>query len=249
MDKAKTKQAQTKELEQRLTSQTKTIREYLKSDLRYNTDFLPRPFFVEITGTPDAGKSTMIEKVDDALRKLGLRVYTPNEGAREIRYIPRTTPLYNLRTGLYALEKLIDLSHSHLYDIVIFERCIFDAYCWMEYWYRKNMLNATMRNHYQSFFLHCLHSQLIDVACIVTCDVSVAIKRNLENAALDIFGETSNPQSVEKLVNIFTESYINLSPRYPQLRHFDTTHIDQKAMVTIATTHILEMLEQKTKLK
>src|SRR3989338_10083226 len=104
---------------------------YIDIETRRNHNVLPRPFFIEITGTPSAGKTTTIKELDKFFRRMGFRVLCPQEGAEVIRHIERTTPLYNIRTGLYALQILIDLSHGHQYDIVIFDRCIFYSFCWM----------------------------------------------------------------------------------------------------------------------
>ena len=91
------------------------ILSYLKSHLRYDNGFLPRPFMIELTGSPSAGKTTIIKSLDDFLRDQGLRVLRPQEGAEVIRHIPRTTPIYNIATGLYALNKLVEESYCHKY--------------------------------------------------------------------------------------------------------------------------------------
>ena len=118
---------ETREYKEKLFEEkARTILNYLRSQIRYDQKVIPRPFFIEITGSPDAGKSTTTEELDNALRKEGLRVWCPQEGAEVIRHIDRKTPLYNLRTGLYALNILIDESVSHRYDIVVFNRCAFD---------------------------------------------------------------------------------------------------------------------------
>lgn len=142
----------------------KKILEYLKSDLRYDEQFLPRPFFLEFTGSPSSGKTTTITELDKFLRRHGFRVLRPQEGAEVIRHIPRTTPLYNIRTGLYALNKLIDESYGHLYDVIIFDRCVFDAYCWMMYWEEKNKLTKEEKELAQSFFLSRFWMEKIDIA-------------------------------------------------------------------------------------
>ncbi|MBU1178961.1 hypothetical protein KKB69_01300 [Patescibacteria group bacterium] len=87
-----------------------------------------RPFFIEITGSPSSGKTTMISILDPFFRRQGFRVYTPQEGAEVIRHIPRTSHLYNVRTGLYALATLIDASVNDNYDLVIFDRCPYDTF-------------------------------------------------------------------------------------------------------------------------
>src|SRR3989344_1035355 len=94
------------------------ILKYLKYNIRYG-DFIPRPFFLEFTGSPSSGKTTTITELDKFLRRQGFRVWRPQEGAEVIRHIERTTPIYNIRTGLYALSILLDESFAHKYDVII----------------------------------------------------------------------------------------------------------------------------------
>ena len=68
------------------------ILEHLKSKLRYDIEFLPRPFMIELTGSPSSGKTTTITEMYNFLRPLGFKVWRPQEGAEWIQHIPRTTP-------------------------------------------------------------------------------------------------------------------------------------------------------------
>lgn len=116
------------------------VLQYLNVDHRYGEVYLPRPFFVEFTGSPDSGKTTTIDELYKFFKTLKFRVLRPQEGAEVIQHIPRTTPEYNIRTADYARTQLMDLSRGHLYDLVLFDRCVFDAYCWMMYWEAKGQL-------------------------------------------------------------------------------------------------------------
>src|SRR3989344_1653613 len=84
------------------------ILKYLKVNHRYGESFLTRPFFVEFTGSPDSGKSTAINNLYHSFKDLGFRVFKPLEGAEAIQHIPRSTPLYNIRTAMYAIAQLVD---------------------------------------------------------------------------------------------------------------------------------------------
>lgn len=220
------------------------IRSYLKVPKRYN-GYLPRPFFVEITGSPSAGKTTTITELDKFLRRYDFRVLRPQEGAEVIRHIERTTPLYNIRTGLYALQMLIDLSHGNLYDVVIFDRCMFDTYAWMMYWRDKGQLSEEEERIIQTFFLSKFWMQNIDAAYFMICDPKVAMERELRVALTDKLGETTNPQSIEKLVGRYKKAYTDLSPKYTQLRLFDTTALKEDVMIETVAMNILEALEKK----
>lgn len=225
----------------------KTILEYLKSDKRYDEKFLPRPFFLEFTGSPSAGKTTTIIELDKFLRRQGFRVIHPQEGAEVIRHIPRTTPLYNVRTALYALTILLDESFGHKYDIVILDRGIFDPYCWMMYWQEKNKLPEEEARLIQSFFLSRLWLDRIDAAFFMVCDAKVAMERELRIALTDKLGETTNPKSIETLAERYKTAYKVLKPNCPQLYLEDTTHWNELEMVENIASKVLDVLEEKAK--
>lgn len=223
------------------------ILKYLKSNLRYDEKFLPRPFFIEFTGSPASGKTTTITELDKGFRRHGFRVWRPQEGAEVIRHIPRTTPIYNIRTGLYALEILIDESFGHLYDLVLFDRCIFDAYCWMMYWLEKEKINDKEKNQIQSFYLSRFWADKIDAAFFMICDPKISMERELRIAVSEKLGETSNPKTIATLVNRYKEAYNLLSPQHKQIHLIDTSGLDELAMVDMMAEKTLEILEQKTK--
>jgi len=227
--------------------QAQQILTYLKSHLRYDESFLPRPFFLEFTGSPSAGKTTTITELDKFLRRQGFRVLRPQEGAEVIRHIPRTTPLYNIRTGLYALSKLIDESYGHLYDVVIFDRCIFDVYSWMIYWEEKAKLSQEEKALIQQFFLSRFWTDKIDAAYFMICDSKEAARRELRIALSQKLGETTNSKTVETLVARYRSAYEILSPEYKQLRLMDTTRIDEQVMVETIAREILNIFEKKAK--
>ncbi|KKT59198.1 hypothetical protein A3G55_01240 [Candidatus Giovannonibacteria bacterium RIFCSPLOWO2_12_FULL_44_25] len=223
------------------------ILKYLKSPARYDEKFLPRPFFLEFTGSPSAGKTTTITELDKFFRRQGFRVLRPQEGAEVIRHIERTTPLYNIRTGLYALELLVDISAGHTYDLVIFDRCIFDVYCWMIYWAEKGKLSRQEKETIQLFFLSKFWVDKIDAAYFMICDPKVAMERELRIALSQKLGETTNPKTVRTLVVRYKSAYKILSPKNQQLQLINTTRLTETEMVETIATNILDILEQKSK--
>ena len=226
-----------------------SIRSYLKTKVRYHNEFLPRPFFIEITGTPDAGKSTTIDKLYDALRREGFRVLCPQEGAQIVQDIPRTTPLYNLATGLYALDMVIHQSAAHNYDIVVFDRCIFDAYVWMEYWSEKGELDFMEKETYQNFFLSRFWTDKIDLVYFMVCDAETAVKRDMAVSFNKKLGESTNPESIRAKLELYRRVYERIAPLYPQLKFIDTTHIDRQEMIDKIIAKILDTLVKKAQKK
>ncbi len=222
------------------------ILSYLKKNIRQDTNYIPRPFFIEFFGSPSSGKTTTITEIDKFLRRHGFRVWRPQEGAEVIRHIERDTPLYNIRTAIYALTNLIDESIGHKYDVVIFDRCIFDAYCWMTYWAEKKLLDGAEMVMFQNFFTSRIWVDKIDIAYLMICDPKIAMEREMRIALSKKTGETTNPETIKKLIHRCQNAYDSLSPNNPQLRIFDTSGYSEHEMVQLIAKDILLTLEKKT---
>lgn len=232
-------------LDSKIQKSIDNLKKYLRHDVRYDTSLLPRPFIIEFFGIPDAGKTTIITGCDNFLRRLGFRVYKPQEGAEFIRHISRDTPLYNERTALYAINILVDQMSGHQFDFVLFDRCCFDGYFWMEYWFQKDKLSYLEKRVIQKHFLSERWVNGIDLCYFVTCDSSVSSDRDKELNFAEIFGPTTNPKSVAFLENVGKRVFEELSPRYPQMKILDTTNINKRDMVQKIAEDILLSLEKK----
>lgn len=221
------------------------IKSYLKVSIRYSRDFLPRPFIVEIAGSPAAGKSRLITELDGFLRREGLRVYCPQEGAQAIRHIERTSPVYNIRTALYALTLLLDLSSGNQFDIVIFDRCIFDGFVWMMYHEKDGKLKPEEAAVLQAFFLSDFWSNFVDVAYFVICETEEAMRRRMRFSLTQKTTSGSNPKAIEALINLYKTAYGILSVKHKQLFLMETTHMSEAGMVTKVTFNILDIFNRK----
>jgi thymidylate kinase len=208
---------------------------HLKTDIRYDPKFLPPPLFFEYTGSPSSGKSTVIKKIDDFLRGEGFRVFMPQEGAEVIRHVSRSTPLYNIRTGIHALAQLIDIAQGHQYDVVIFDRCIFDVDNWMAYWEDKNLLTPNDRIMIQEFFRFYLWANEITAAYILTCEPEVALKRERRVTTRKNEGTYTNHATIAQLVGRYKLMHERLSPTFSQLELIDTTPYSAQQLVDLMT--------------
>lgn len=215
------------------------IKEYLRYPKRHDKNFLPRPFFIEITGTPSSGKTTAITELNKFFKRKGLRVISLQEGAEFIRHVPRDTPLYNLRTAIYALNLLIDLSHGHLYDVVIFDRALFDGFVWMMYWEEKGKLTKEEKELYQEFFKFRLWIKEIDSAFFITCKPEEAMRREMRLALTNEEGEYTNPKTIATLISRYDKAYEALKENHPQLCAIDSTNLNEKDLVNAVMEKVL----------
>jgi hypothetical protein len=223
----------------------KRILQHLRTDIRYDHEVIPPPFFFEFTGSPSAGKSTTIDEMYKFLRRLGFRTYKPQEGAEVIQHIPRTTPVYNVRTTLYAQSLLLDQVHQHTYDIVLLDRGMFDSVVWMMYWRDKDKLSIKDQRLIQDFFLMPFWTSKISAAYFMVCEAAQAIQREQRIALSERLGETTNPETVIRLVQFYRNAYRDLKPAHPQLEMIDTTALSEQEMVEIVGTKILATMESR----
>jgi len=219
------------------------IMAYLKSDFRYSPA-IPRPFIFELNGPPHSGKTTAIVELDKFLRRHGFRVLRPQESGEAIRHINRSAPVYNIRTGLYTLAHLLDHIHNHNYDIVIYDRGIFDSYCWMLYWAEKNKINQKQLDTIRDFFLMNFWSNEIDRAYFLVCDPQKSRKRE-SNTSISEKLDTTNVETVK----LYRKAYKKLSRKFPQLKLIDTGNLNKKEVAETVALDILNVMEKRAKKK
>ena len=178
------------------------------------------------------------------MRRQGFRVFRPPEAGEAIRHIARTSPVYNIRSGLYTLTQLLDNIHQHNYDVVIFERGIFDAYCWMQFWADKKQLTPAARKITQDFLLLDYWSKAIDRVYFLTCDPQQALERELRHSL-----SKQLPADNLKTVKLYQHGYTKLAKRFSQLKLIDTTKRSSQAVTELSAGDILALMATKTKPK
>lgn len=214
----------------------------LRLDLRRNMQPPSRPFTVEFDGMPSSGKTTIIRALDKYFRHNGWRVFPPPEGAQVIRHIPRASlAQYNIRTALYSIQKIMDVSYTHMYDILLLDRGIFDASCWVEYLHQRGLLTDSEKNALNLFYLLPCFTQKIDCALVVVCNPDAAFERVKAMQISDDMGFT-NPRSLKSLYEQSCELYGQYRHAYPQLQLLDTTSLKPREMVQRAADIVLSTL-------
>ncbi|OHB22878.1 MAG: hypothetical protein A3J67_01185 [Parcubacteria group bacterium RIFCSPHIGHO2_02_FULL_48_10b] len=202
-----------------------------------------RPYMLELTGSPSSGKTTIKKILDTFYRRCGFRVAVPLEGAEAIRHISRKTHLYNVRTGIYALKNLIDYSVSGNYDLVIFDRCLFDAFGWMRYWYERGDIDEARMVMLQQFFTSPQWLCLIDAAFVIVADPETVESREQEINILDEDGETTNSNNILRLIRIFGGMQKEFFAKGAPMQFIDTSDLPKREMARVVLGQTLDLLE------
>src|SRR5712692_5275098 len=92
----------------------------------------PRPLFIEFCGTPKSGKTTCATRLTHFLSRNGFSVMTVAERAGVCPLRNKSHMTFNVWTACASLNEMLEAVERD-YQIVIFDRGIFDALCWMNF--------------------------------------------------------------------------------------------------------------------
>jgi thymidylate kinase len=221
------------------------MREFLKRNMR---DEIPKPLIIEFTGSPDSGKTTLINGMDSIFRNSGFRVHRPQEGAEVFRSLSRKTPLYNLTTGTYGFVNVSSAAASRDQDIVLLDRALYDAHSWMIFWKCRNMLTENEMLEFQRFFTHSLILGYIDLCFYVICDPEEAMRRaKLDAPTIIKSGEGSytNLKTIGELVDIFNKSYAEMKSNGKPVVLINSTNFTKPEMFDIAVEFVFETIKKR----
>ena len=234
------------DIEKRTAAMLKCLR-----SCEFRKEKLLRPFVIEITGLPDSGKSTVLNRIDVFLRRQGsseqeCKILIPQEGTKAVRNIPRTTFQHSIAASNYALQILLRQSYSIDYDLLFFDRGLYDAWCFIEWLYQKRKLGQEESDCFKSFFTHEGWLKNIDLCFFVMCDPKIAIDRNKKDAFLTKkTGIRTNPKSVAELYSAFMTGYSHFKDRGAPVVLIDTSNLDVGQATRKVLIQILEEFEKK----
>lgn len=111
-----------------------------------------RPYFVEVLGTPEAGKTTAIKGVISSLSRKGYTVQYIREAAEIVpEQFKKGSGEAHIWMGLNVAQNIMSAKFSNA-DIVLIDRGIFDILFWNDFHYKIGNLTQEQLNASNSFF-------------------------------------------------------------------------------------------------
>lgn len=133
---------------------------------------MSRPFMVEFSGTPEAGKTTTINAVADMLRKNDYKTIILKESAESLpSEIPKGTFDANMWMHFITQSGLISALYSKA-DIVLIDRGIIDSEFYGQKFLNDGLCTKAKYDEFKKMFLQHLKSNLF-IALMVTPEESV----------------------------------------------------------------------------
>lgn len=181
-----------------------------------------RPFVVEFSGVPKAGKTTVASMVKHFFRRAGWRVLTPSEGIDVLPERRDDLVLYNLYSSVvYTLSRLFENIDGGAH-LVIVQRGLFDAIGWLSVLRKMGEIKEQELAVMESFLTLERLSRLTDLTILFHCDTSKVLEREALNTVIDVEGLAMNKGFLEDISQAFVQVYEKYRARMPIVK-IDTT--------------------------
>lgn len=189
-----------------------------------------KPFMVEFTGTPEAGKTTTINNVANKLVSIGYKVSILQESAERLPTdIPKGTWHANLWMHYQTLSGILQASYFQT-DIILIDRGLIDSS-----FYGKKFLweGICTETQYQKFREQFIEDLFPDFLIALTVSPEVAIKRRGGE------GKLVNAEYLKRYNELFMRFYSALDCKKTLV---DTAQLDVYEMNSLIFQKISENL-------
>lgn len=160
-----------------------------------------RPCMVELFGTTNSGKTSVMDGLYVAFKAAGFEVAKVPEGAEAVPP-PRILPVYNFMTADYALEHARRYALDRNLHLVLFDRAIGDAVVRMENFVRDGLLTREESEIEKAHYLNRFNRGLFDLHVCLTTSVDVGLVRKYgpDHAKTAKYSTSTNPQTMTKML-------------------------------------------------
>ena len=185
------------------------------------------PLFIEFSGSPKSGKTTVIGIVAHFLRRMQFAVDQPAEGAslRTPSGLRDDWLAFNAWSGCYALQHvLVDCSTDPPSDLVLLDRGLFDLAGWMEFLCSSQQRIAPAdRDRIVNFFTLDLWRQRENAVFLFTADHATSMYREDDNKLTSQPGSVMNKETLAQLRDAYSATAGRWNKEFNRLYHVDTS--------------------------
>lgn len=191
-----------------------------------------RPVFIEFSGTPKAGKSSTLDRVERFLRHSGFRVSRIAEAAAQSPVTSKDYIWFNLWTSSITISRIVEELDRCTSHFVLIDRGVFDAFTWFEWMHRTGKMNDEERDVIWSYLSLGPLIKLTDLVVLMTADAETALKRERGGLATSGSGKIMNPLVLTQLSECVRHVHKLRGESFTKILPIDTTKDDDEAKVT-----------------
>ena len=205
---ARDEDPRTADMIERLEARAKDVLRLLPSQPS-SDQAVRRPFVLEFAGTPKAGKTTTVDRLELLLRRNDYRVRVLKESAGASPLKSKNDPRFNIWTAVTMLGQVLEALDRDDH-IVIIDRGVFDALCWMEWFKSAGRIALEEHRDIERFLCLPRLRRLVDLVFVLTVDPATALER-------EFAGQLTRRQG--QIMNLTTLRDLNQAIGKVKLRH------------------------------
>jgi len=210
-----------------------------------------RPLFVEFSGTPKAGKSTIINSLRLFLARNGFKAYVLSERASTCPIRNKKHLFFNAWTACATLTQMLDAGQpvkpgepgGPRDDVVIMDRGLFDALTWMQWLENRNEMTSEDRATIENFLTLPHWREMIGLVLVMKVTPDVALGREFADLLTRKPGSIMNPQTVEEFNCALDQTLQRYGAQFSSPLIVDTTGQDPKDTGYEVVRLVLEKLD------
>lgn len=201
-----------------------------------------RPVFVEFSGTPKAGKTTSVDKIERFLRHNGFKVVRLTEKASAAPIRNKDYILFNVWTACTTLAQIAeeyDRCDSHF---VLVDRGLFDALWWFEWMHMTGKITDTEKKRIWDFLTLDPWLRAIDVVLVMKASPDKAMVRERDDLPTDKEGKIMHPVVLQQLNECMERVAAEWRTRFSKIVEIDVDAVE--GVTERITGEILQTMEE-----
>lgn len=204
-----------------------------------------KPLIVEISGSPNSGKTSAIHAIERIDKQQGVKVKIIYEAATKCKIKDKLSIDFNIWTANFTINSILE-SLNNSYDMIICERGVFDCLCWLEFHIKNKNIPFSFIEEIYNFYQSKKWFENIDFIYVMTCSPEVSIKREYLDGLTEVSGTIVN----KKILSIIDEAILNTIEKNKEtlqnIYTLDTTSLDQISINRTIVSSILTELQKIT---
>ncbi len=174
-----------------LELEAKRVLERLREEKR------SRPLIVEFSGTPKAGKSTIINSLRLFLARNDFDAFVLTERASTSPIRDKTHPFFNAWTASTTLAQMLEAGQKGApHDVVIMDRGLYDALAWMRWLENSGQMKTAHKEIIDDFITLDLWVDMIDLVFVMKVSPSEALQREFKGQVTHKPGTIMNDETI-----------------------------------------------------
>jgi predicted NUDIX family phosphoesterase len=202
-----------------------------------------RPFIIEFSGAPKAGKTRSISALELFLKRNGIKAEVFTERASIAPIKAKGHLNFNVWVSCASLQGMLEALYRDV-DVFILDRGVFDALVWNEWLEMTGKITHDEAEQVANFFTMDRWTKLIDVVFLLSCDPKVSIEREYAGQLTTKRGTIMSEHTLNQINQAAERTITAHASKFKKIVHCDTTNTTALEGVAKVAEEALDVLSE-----